>query len=73
MQGCKTMGTASIPLLNKRMNIAVDCLELAQALEGVETIPSIGYFKKGGNRLTIALRNDTRDKITLKRVQKWDE
>ena len=53
-----------------RLNIAVDCLEPAQALEGVEVIPSIGYFKKGGNRLTIALRNDTRDKITLKKGTK---
>ena len=52
------------------MNIAVDCLEPAQALEGVEAIPSIGYFKKGGNQLTIALRNDTRDKITLKKGTK---
>ena len=52
------------------MNIAVDCLEPAQALEGVEVIPSIGYFKKGGNRLTIALRNDARDKITLKKGTK---
>ena len=70
MQGCTTTGIASIPILVKRLNIAVDCLEPAQALEGVEVIPSIGYFKKGSSRLTIALRNDTRDKITLKKGTK---
>ena len=67
MQVHKTVGSAKIPVLAKRLNMATEPLPHQETIDGVEAIESYETFKQGANRVTIGLQNNTRQSITLKK------
>ena len=67
MQVHKTVGSAKIPVLTKRLNVVTEPLPRQEAIEGVEAIEGYETFKQGANRVTLGLCNSTRQKITLKK------
>ena len=67
MQVHKTVGSAKIPVLVKRLNVVTEPLPHRETIDGVEAIESYETFKQGANRVTIGLRNNTRQSITLKK------
>ena len=67
MQVHKTVGSAKIPVLTKRLNVITKPLPPQEAIEGVEAIEGYETFKQGANRVTLGLCNSTRQKITLKK------
>ena len=70
MQVHKTVGTAKIPILSKRLNVMTEPLPVREAIEHIEAIASYETFKQGGNRATIGLQNGTQEKIILKKGTK---
>ena len=67
MQVHKTVGSAKIPVLTKRLNVVTEPLPPWEAIAGVEAIEGYETFKQGANRVTLGLCNSTRQKITLKK------
>ena len=66
----KTIGTAKLPVLTKRLNVMTEALPHQEQIKGIEGIPSYETFKQGGNRIIIGLNNTTQEKITLTKVAK---
>ena len=65
-QAIKTMGLTEIPVLNKRVNIATEAIDRLQDGK-VELLSSYESIKPGSQRVAVALYNNTREKITLKK------
>ena len=60
------MGLTQILVLSKRVNIATEAIDNLQ--DGrVELLPSYESLKPGSQRVAIALYNNTREKVTLKK------
>ena len=65
-QAIKTMGLTQIPILSKRINVATEAIDNFQ--DGrVELLSSYESIKPGSPRVAVALYNNTREKITLKK------
>ena len=65
-QAIKTMGLTQIPVLSKRVNVATEAIDNLQ--DGrVELLSSYESIKPGSQRVAVALYNNTREKITLKK------
>ena len=60
------MGLTQIPVLRKQVNIATEAINNLQ--DGrVELLSSYESIKPGSQRVAVALYNNTREKITLKK------
>ena len=65
-QAIKTMGLTQIPVLRKRVNIATEAINNLQ--DGrVELLSSYESIKPGSQRVAVALYDNIREKITLKK------
>ena len=60
------MGLARIPVLNKRINVAMGTHEELEKWE-VELLPSYKNMKPGSCRVAVALFNNSQEKVTLKK------
>ena len=65
-QAIKTMGLTQIPVLSKQVNIATEAIVNLQ--DGrVELLSSYESIKPSSQRVAVALYNNTREKITLRK------
>ena len=65
-QAIKTMGLTQVPVLSKRVNVATEAINNLQ--DGrVELLSSYESIKPGSQRVAVALYNNTREKIILKK------
>ena len=65
-QAIKTMGLTQIPVLSKQVNVAMEAIDNLQ--DGrVELLSSYESIKPGSQGVAVALYNNTREKITLKK------
>ena len=65
-QAIKTMGLTQVPALSKRVNVATEAINNLQ--DGrVELLSSYESIKPGSQRVAVALYNNTREKIILKK------
>ena len=60
------MGLTEIPVLNKRVNVATEAIDKLQDGK-VELLSIYESIKPGSQRVAVALCNNTREKITLKK------
>ena len=65
-QAIKTMDLTQVPVLSKRVNVTTEAIDNLQ--DGrVELLSSCESIKPGSQRVAVALYNNTREKITLKK------
>ena len=64
----KVKGVAKIPVLNKRLNVSIDTL--AGGDQVVQAVPSYDYLDQGSRNLNVALQNNSREKVVMKRGTK---
>ena len=67
LQVSKLSGTVKMPVQARRLNITTEGLPGQQESKGIETLETYATIQGGNNRVSIAIRNVTREPIRLKK------
>ena len=67
LQVSKLSGTVKMPVQARRLNVTTEGLPGQQESKGIETLETYATIQGGNNRVSIAIRNVTREPIRLKK------